>query len=133
MEERAAAVFAAVAFPNKVNAGKSRLVRQVHDLLLVLSMANEVLAAAQLAFGWSAFAASVNGERRAIRLGVGHCNTWQVERQHGKWIGKAAILQPSNNHEAPKSFNSQSFSQTPQPYPGSFQRFPRGLQLNRKT
>lgn len=86
MEERAATVFAAVAFPNKVDAGESRLMRQVHDLLLVLAMADEVLAAAQLTLPWSAFATSVNGERRAISLGVGHGNTRQIERQHGERV-----------------------------------------------
>ena len=83
MEERATTVFAAVAFPNKVNAGKTCLMRQVHDLLLVLSMANEVRTAAQLTLLWSAFATGVNGERRAVRFGIGHGDTRQVERQHG--------------------------------------------------
>ena len=83
MEERSAAVFAAVAFPNKVDASESSLMRQVHHLLLVLPMANEALAAAQLTLFWSAFTTRMNGERRAVRLGVGHGDTRQVERQHG--------------------------------------------------
>lgn len=83
MEERPAAVLAAVAFPNKVNAGKTGLMRQVHHLLLVLPVANEVRAAAQQAFFWSAFASRMDGERRAVRFSVCHCNTRQVEWPHG--------------------------------------------------
>ena len=86
MEERATTVFAAVSLANEVDASESCLMGQVHDLLLVLSVPDEVRAAAQRAFSWSAFATSMNGERRAVRLGIGHCNTRQIERKHGVFI-----------------------------------------------
>ena len=86
MEERAAAILAAIPLTGQVNAGKACLMRQIHDLLGVLAVTDEFGAAAEGTFLRPAFAASMDGERRAVRLGVGHYNTRQVERQHGVFI-----------------------------------------------
>ena len=59
------------------------LVRKVHHLLLMLPVANEVLAATGDTGGRPTFTSGMDGEQTVVGLGLRHKDAGQVERQHG--------------------------------------------------
>jgi hypothetical protein len=59
-----------------VDASQPALVRHIHHLLCVLSVANEVWTTANRADQWSTVAAGVDGKQGAISFGLGHDDAW---------------------------------------------------------
>jgi hypothetical protein len=66
MKERGSAVFAPISLAGEMDTGKPTLIGEIHNILFVLSMSNEILAAASIATKRPALAAGIDGEGGAI-------------------------------------------------------------------